>query len=98
MLDATLFYMKTLAVPARRNVDDPLTQKGAALFEQIGCQRCHISTFTTKVNVASPTVQSDYSSLFRFPITRYGPGLADGRPDFEASGSDGAQRRSGASA
>ncbi len=89
LLDATLFYMKTLAVPARRNVDDPLTRSGAALFERIGCQSCHISTFTTKVNVAfrplSNQIIHPYSD---FLLHDMGPGLADGRPDFQASGSE----------
>lgn len=89
LLDATLFYMETLAVPARRNVDDPAIRQGAALFRQIGCQSCHISTFTTRVNVAFKPLSNQIIHPYSdFLLHDMGPDLADDRPDYEAGGSE----------
>lgn len=89
LLDATIFYLKTLAVPARRNVNDPLIRSGAAIFSQIGCEACHKSTFTTTVDVAfrplSNQVIHPYSD---FLLHDMGTELGDGRPDFEATGNE----------
>ncbi|NNE74917.1 MAG: hypothetical protein HKN26_14730 [Acidimicrobiales bacterium] len=41
------FYSEGLAVPARRNADDPANINGAAVFETIGCSSCHTPSFTT---------------------------------------------------
>ena len=64
-------------------------REGAALFESFGCASCHTPTQTTG---DSPTSR-------RWPIRRsipytdlllhdMGPGLADGRPDFAATGQE----------
>ncbi|CSE08244.1 thiol oxidoreductase with 2 cytochrome c heme-binding sites [Vibrio cholerae] len=34
------FYAQHLAVPVRRNVQDPQVQLGEKLFAQAGCQSC----------------------------------------------------------
>ena len=41
-------YMQGLAVPARRNVNDPDVIAGEKLFYQAGCQLCHVVTLHTK--------------------------------------------------
>ena len=46
-LDVTTFYIQTLAVPARRNWDDPQVLRGEILFESTGCAACHTTTFRT---------------------------------------------------
>lgn len=83
------FYMQTLAVPARRNVDDPAVQQGEKLFAQARCDVCHIPTLQTE---AKPAVRAAANLTFH-PYTDLllhdmGEGLADGRPDFKASGSE----------
>ena len=40
-LAGTEMYLRALAVPARRNVDDPRGQRGEALFERARCADCH---------------------------------------------------------
>src|SRR5690606_16411535 len=35
------FYMETLAVPQRRNMDDPRVIEGKKIFTRIGCNQCH---------------------------------------------------------
>jgi len=56
---AIVFYTETLAVPQRRNVDDPVVKKGAALFSAIGCTDCHNPSFVTGEKSASFSVKHD---------------------------------------
>lgn len=88
-LKKLLLYTATLAVPARRNVDDPNVLKGKVTFREIGCADCHISKLTTgkhpTVAVLSDQVIRPYTDLLLHDM---GDGLADGRPDFQASGNE----------
>jgi len=47
LFDETVFYVSTLAVPARRDVDDPGVLRGRELFSEIGCADCHHPKFRT---------------------------------------------------
>lgn len=88
-LDATVFYIKTLAVPARRNTTDPAVKQGEVLFAQLGCGSCHIPTVQTGTDVRFKALSNQrihpYTDLLLHDM---GAGLADGRPDFQASGSE----------
>jgi CxxC motif-containing protein (DUF1111 family) len=83
------FYTQTLAVPARRDLDDPTTDLGEQLFYQSRCNDCHTPTLRTgrhpEVAEVSHQVIHPYTDLLLHDM---GPGLADGRPDFQASGSE----------
>ena len=89
ILNAVRFYIQTLQVPARRNVTDAQVMRGKQIFANAKCASCHISTLTTQVNVAFPTVSNQvihpYSDLL---LHNMGAGLADNRPDFEADGQE----------
>ncbi len=89
VLDDVVFYIQTLAVPARRNIDDPKVKNGQILFDQAGCTSCHIPTVTTGVLEGVPEVSNQiihpYTDLLLHDM---GEGLADGRPDFLASGQE----------
>ncbi len=89
ILDVVTFYVQTLAVPARRNLDDPIVQHGEKLFESAGCSGCHIPTLQTGSLSDVPEVSNQtiypYTDLLLHDM---GPGLADNRPDFRASGSE----------
>ena len=84
-----VFYTQTLAVPAARNVDAPRVQRGASLFEKVGCDACHTPTQTTGEFADVPQLAHQtihpYTDLLLHDM---GKGLADGRPDFEASGAE----------
>lgn len=85
-LERVTFYTRTLAVPARRGVDDPVVTQGEALFHEIGCDACHVAnlnTGTSDIPELSNQVIHAYTDLLLHDM---GPGLADNRPDFEASG------------
>ena len=88
VLGSVTFYNRTLAVPAMRDSDTEPVQDGAAAFEDLGCAACHTTTFTTG-DADIPTLADQeihpYTDLLLHDM---GPGLADGRPDFDASGSE----------
>lgn len=85
-LVAAAAYAKTLAVPARRLVDDPTAQQGERLFADANCASCHISTFKTG-SYEYPALENQtihpYTDLLLHDM---GEGLADDRPDFVATG------------
>jgi len=83
------FYTQTLAVPARRHLDDPTALRGETVFYAAGCDGCHTPTLRTGELPGIPEVSNQvihpYTDLL---VHDMGPGLADGRPDFQASGSE----------
>jgi CxxC motif-containing protein (DUF1111 family) len=83
------FYTQTLAVPARRGLNDPTALRGEAVFYGAGCNGCHTPTLRTGVLPGIPEVSNQvihpYTDLLLHDM---GPGLADGRPDFQAAGSE----------
>ena len=89
MLQATTFYVRTLAVPARRNVTDPVALKGEQLFNQLNCSGCHIPTVYTGVDVRLPVLSNQrihpYTDLLLHDM---GNDLGDGRPDYVATGNE----------
>jgi CxxC motif-containing protein (DUF1111 family) len=82
-------YIRTLGVPARRGLDDIEARRGEVVFREVGCATCHLPELRTgdiaDVPEASGQVIRPYTDLLLHDM---GPGLADGRPDFEASGSE----------
>jgi CxxC motif-containing protein (DUF1111 family) len=88
-LNDVVFYVKSLSVPARRNVANPNVKTGQALFSQINCSGCHIPTMYTGVNLAFPQLSNQrihpYTDLL---LHNMGDGLADGYTDFLAQGND----------
>jgi CxxC motif-containing protein (DUF1111 family) len=83
------FYTQTLAVPARRNLNDVTALRGETIFYASGCNDCHTPTLRTGTLPGVPEVSNQvihpYTDLL---VHDMGPGLADGRPDFQASGSE----------
>lgn len=89
ILHAVAFYVRTLAVPARRSTDDPAVLRGEVLFSAAKCDHCHVPEQHTAVNVAFPPVSNQrifpYTDLLLHDM---GPGLSDERPSFQASGAE----------
>ncbi|WP_137819923.1 di-heme oxidoredictase family protein [Pseudomonas sp. 2FG] len=89
ILAQVLFYSRNLGVPARRRVDDLQVLAGKGLFHQAGCQQCHTPQFSTAADAAEPELANQlirpYSDLLLHDM---GAGLADNRPEFQASGSE----------
>ena len=90
-LGHVVFYTATLAPAARRKPDDPQVLRGQALFAQAQCAACHKPSYTTGQplfpELSSPKVAGQriwpYTDLLLHDM---GEALADGRPDFQASG------------
>ena len=88
-LAKVVLYTRALAVPAQRNHTAPNVQRGRALFFDLGCETCHRARMTTAEHPTIPALSNQsikpYSDMLLHDM---GPGLADGRPDFEATGSE----------
>jgi CxxC motif-containing protein (DUF1111 family) len=80
-------YMQTLGVPARRNLSDAQAALGDTIFYRVGCAGCHLPTFKTGTLAGVPSVWNQtihpYTDLLLHDM---GAGLADDRPDFQATG------------
>ncbi|MCB9007962.1 MAG: c-type cytochrome [Ardenticatenaceae bacterium] len=84
-----VLYSSSLAVPARRGWDDPQVLAGKKIFNEIGCATCHTPLLTTGIHPTIPALSQQtirpYTDLLLHDM---GEGLADGRPDFQATGSE----------
>lgn len=79
-------YIRMLAVPARRDMDDTKVRAGEKIFYRAGCATCHQPTFTTgphSIRQLSEQTIHPYTDLLLHDL---GEGLADGRPDYGATG------------
>jgi CxxC motif-containing protein (DUF1111 family) len=86
-LAGTELYIRSIGVPARRGVDDARVQRGEALFREARCAACHVPELKTGEFPALPQLARQtihpYTDLL---VHDMGEALADGRPDYEASG------------
>ena len=82
------FYGRTLSVPAMRDVDSPEVIDGAALFDSFGCASCHTPTHHTGDSDVATLANQEIHPYTDLLLHDMGPGLADGRPDFEATGEE----------
>ncbi|MEL7248661.1 MAG: di-heme oxidoredictase family protein [Bacteroidota bacterium] len=86
-LDRITLYVKTLAIPAKRNVATPEYARGRSLFYDIGCESCHKASFVTgdddELAVLNQQKIYPYTDLLLHDM---GEGLADHSPDYEATG------------
>jgi CxxC motif-containing protein (DUF1111 family) len=80
------FYMQTLRAPSRRDVDDPIVKKGEALFGQIGCAKCHVSSMKTGKHAIAALSEKTVSLYSDLLLHDMGPKLADGYPEGQATG------------
>ncbi|MBL8584965.1 MAG: c-type cytochrome [Rhizobiaceae bacterium] len=89
VMDLVTFYSQNLAVPARRDIDDPTVLKGKELFHAIGCAACHTPKFVTRRD--APNKAQRFQLIWPhsdFLLHDMGEGLADGQRVGEASGSE----------
>ncbi len=82
-----LLYMQLLGVTGRRGRSDPEVQRGEEIFAEIGCADCHRPSLTTENRPGLPELAGHRIHPYSdFLLHDMGPGLADGRPEFEANG------------
>jgi CxxC motif-containing protein (DUF1111 family) len=86
-VQAVTHYLRALA-PPEPGAETALRAQGRTLFSQVQCAKCHVTSFQTGPSqlpsVANRTVTL-YSDLLLHDM---GPGLADNRPDGQASGTE----------
>ena len=87
MFGLVVFYIRNLGVPARRKVDDPQVLNGKRLFYKLQCAACHVPKFVTRRD----SIGEEQSFQLIWPYTDLllhdmGEGLADNRPEGEATG------------
>ena len=87
-LGRVVFYNKTLAVPAMRKHEDADVVAGAARFDDLGCAGCHTVGQTTGPSEIAQLSEQTISPHTDLLLHDMGPGLADDRPDFVATGSE----------
>ena len=87
VMEKILFYSRNLAVPARRNIDDPEVLLGKQKFYESGCIACHVPKFITRKDDSQPAQSFQliwpYSDMLLHDM---GEGLADHRPEGDADG------------
>ncbi|MGC9369947.1 MAG: di-heme oxidoredictase family protein [Paracoccaceae bacterium] len=87
VMELITFYSRNLAVPARRIPDDPQVLRGKEMFYAARCTACHTPKHVTH-RLADRPAQSfqliwPYTDLLLHDM---GEGLADGRPEWQATG------------
>lgn len=85
-LAALTFYTQTLAVPPQRASEH--SEQGQKIFQFIGCNHCHIPHFKTGTHPLKSLHEQDIYPYTDLLLHDMGEGLADGRPDYEASASE----------
>jgi CxxC motif-containing protein (DUF1111 family) len=89
VMDLVTFYSENLAVPVRRDVDEPEVLNGKRVFHEAGCASCHQPKFVTRRDTDNPAHQFQliwpYTDLLLHDM---GEGLADGRPVGDAIGEE----------
>lgn len=85
-LESLVLYLRVLAPPAPRNLEDPGVQNGRRLFHEIGCASCHRPRLRTAEQTEGP---AELARQLLFPYTDLllhdmGPELADAGPAPEA--------------
>ncbi|MCG8313907.1 MAG: thiol oxidoreductase [Pseudomonadales bacterium] len=89
MLQSVADFSRNLGVPKRHNVQRESLLQGRRLFYEVGCHGCHTPSYVTQSSKKMPHLAQQtiwpYTDLLLHDM---GPGLADGRPDFMASGSE----------
>lgn len=87
-LDAATFYTQTLAVPARIGWDDPIVRRGEARFRDLGCAACHVEELRTGPHELPALAEQTIHPYTDLLLHNVGFGLADGRPEHGASGTE----------
>lgn len=86
--DEVVFYTRILAVPAARDRDDAEVVRGAKVFAKAGCASCHTPTQRTGASDIDALSDQKIHPFTDLLLHDMGDELADGRPDFDASGSE----------
>lgn len=89
LFDLVVFYSANLAVPERRDLDDPQVLRGKEMFHAAGCAACHRPKYVTRRDAERAAHRFQliwpYTDLLLHDM---GEGLADHRPEGDATGQE----------
>ena len=88
VLDAVVFYLKTLREPLRRDADAPEVLAGEALFLEIGCAACHLPALTTGRSEIAQLDRVTFHPYTDLLLHDMGPELDDGYTEGRATTSE----------
>ncbi len=87
LMDFVVFYSRHLAVPARRDLDNPRVLTGKRIFYETGCATCHRPKLATRSDWPEEALAAQliwpYTDLLLHDM---GEDLSDGRPEGVADG------------
>ena len=86
-MDQMTFMISTIAVP-RAAPQDTKAARGRELFDTFGCSSCHLPTLVTGDSAIPALAHQTIHPYTDLLVHDMGPGLADGRADFEAQGTE----------
>ncbi|SEL22361.1 di-heme oxidoreductase family protein [Pacificibacter marinus] len=90
-LDLVAFYSRNLAVPERRDVSSPEVLRGKEMFYAAGCTSCHTPKYVTHRLASQDNTAQSFQLIWPysdFLLHDLGFGLADGRPELRATGTE----------
>ena len=87
-LERVTLYTRTLAVPARRRATTEAVTAGERTFTSIGCSACHLPELRTGESDVPALADQEIQPYTDLLVHDMGPGLADGRPDGLATGTE----------
>lgn len=88
VLHQVVMYCRTLGVPAPRNIETAAVKRGAKIFDDLACTKCHTPKQRTLSSPVSAIANQTFYPYTDLLLHDMGEGLADNRPDFLASGSE----------
>jgi CxxC motif-containing protein (DUF1111 family) len=88
ILQTAAAYVQTLGVPARTLFNDSQVQRGERLFADANCAACHVAELRTGEHEIPALVNQTIHAYTDLLLHDMGEGLADGRPDFQATGTE----------
>ena len=86
ILTRVTLYTQLIAVPKRRDFGDPEVVKGEEIFHRVNCQSCHRPSYVTGTHDLAELSGQKIYPYTDLLLHDMGEGLADGRPEGEASG------------
>jgi CxxC motif-containing protein (DUF1111 family) len=88
VVDHLVFYMRTLKTPTRRDADAPEVIQGEEIFQQIGCNKCHVEEFTTTIQDIDAISEKTFYPYTDLLLHEMGDLLDDNYPEGDAAGSE----------
>ncbi len=88
VLNAVVFYLRTLRAPPRRDADSPSVREGERLFAQVGCAGCHVTTLRTGRSDIPQLNNIGFSPFTDLLLHDMGSELDDGYTEGDASPSE----------